>query len=143
MSLGCADVVLRVRFVCGVCFCCKKKTADEMRISDWRSDVCSSDLYGTAKLGIQLAHAGRKASTGIPLKGGRPLTPEEGAWQTVAPSAVAYGDWHVPAERKSVVRESVCKYVQISVVAVVLKKQQHQHNINTRKNIPTSRPIKN
>src|SRR3546814_6401512 len=25
-------------------FCCKQKTAYEMRISDWRSDVCSSDL---------------------------------------------------------------------------------------------------
>src|SRR3546814_4620906 len=24
--------------------CCKQKTADEMRISDWSSDVCSSDL---------------------------------------------------------------------------------------------------
>src|SRR3546814_4749065 len=25
-------------------FCVKQKTADEMRISDWSSDVCSSDL---------------------------------------------------------------------------------------------------
>src|SRR3546814_20256450 len=25
---------------------CKQKTADEMRISDWSSDVCSSDLTG-------------------------------------------------------------------------------------------------
>src|SRR3546814_4662249 len=32
---------------CGSCvvfFCFKQKTADEMRISDWSSDVCSSDL---------------------------------------------------------------------------------------------------
>src|SRR3546814_1203879 len=29
--------------VCCVCFF-KQKTADEMRISDWSSDVCSSDL---------------------------------------------------------------------------------------------------
>src|SRR3546814_9732412 len=29
--------------VCRVC-CFKKKTADEMRISDWSSDVCASDL---------------------------------------------------------------------------------------------------
>src|SRR3546814_14214657 len=28
----------------GLFFFCKKKTADEMRISDWSSDVCSSDL---------------------------------------------------------------------------------------------------
>src|SRR3546814_10141787 len=27
-----------------LCFCCKQKTAYEMRISDWSSDVCSSDL---------------------------------------------------------------------------------------------------
>src|SRR3546814_4263894 len=29
--------------VVGLCFC-KQKTAYEMRISDWSSDVCSSDL---------------------------------------------------------------------------------------------------
>src|SRR3546814_10630927 len=28
----------------GVVFCCKQKTAYEWRISDWSSDVCSSDL---------------------------------------------------------------------------------------------------
>src|SRR3546814_3919754 len=28
------------------CFFFKQKTAYEMRISDWSSDVCSSDLYG-------------------------------------------------------------------------------------------------
>src|SRR3546814_5138464 len=27
-----------------VFFCCKQKTAYDMRISDWSSDVCSSDL---------------------------------------------------------------------------------------------------
>src|SRR3546814_20109870 len=27
-----------------ICFCCKQNTAYEMRISDWSSDVCSSDL---------------------------------------------------------------------------------------------------
>src|SRR3546814_2841855 len=31
-------------FVCCVVFFFKQKTADEMRISDWSSDVCSSDL---------------------------------------------------------------------------------------------------
>src|SRR3546814_238459 len=29
-----------------LCFCFKQKTAYEMRISDWSSDVCSSDLRG-------------------------------------------------------------------------------------------------
>src|SRR3546814_3211983 len=29
-----------------ICFFCKQKSAYEMRISDWSSDVCSSDLFG-------------------------------------------------------------------------------------------------
>src|SRR3546814_9007595 len=38
-------VVLRHLLVCVfVFFFCKQKTAYEMRISDWSSDVCSSDL---------------------------------------------------------------------------------------------------
>ncbi|MEO6722814.1 MAG: NADPH dehydrogenase NamA [Ferruginibacter sp.] len=40
--------------------------------------------------GIQLAHAGRKASHHIPWKGGKALKPEEGAWQTLAPSAIPF-----------------------------------------------------
>src|SRR3546814_8278227 len=31
-------------FLCYLFFCVKQKTAYEMRISDWSSDVCSSDL---------------------------------------------------------------------------------------------------
>jgi 2,4-dienoyl-CoA reductase-like NADH-dependent reductase (Old Yellow Enzyme family) len=41
--------------------------------------------------GIQLAHAGRKASTDLPWKGGKPLAAGQGAWQTVAPSAIPVG----------------------------------------------------
>jgi 2,4-dienoyl-CoA reductase-like NADH-dependent reductase (Old Yellow Enzyme family) len=53
--------------------------------------------YGAAKIGIQLAHAGRKASTAAPWRGGKPLTAENGAWQTIGPSAVPYGPgWHTP-----------------------------------------------
>ena len=49
--------------------------------------------------GIQLAHAGRKASHHSPWKGGRVLTAEEGAWQTIAPSELAYaGGEPTPAE---------------------------------------------
>src|SRR3546814_7811864 len=33
-----------------VCFFFKQKTAYEMRISDWSSDVCSSDLTSPARL---------------------------------------------------------------------------------------------
>ena len=49
--------------------------------------------------GTQLAHAGRKASTQAPWIGNGPVTKENGGWQPVAPSAVAFkeGDL-VPAE---------------------------------------------
>jgi 2,4-dienoyl-CoA reductase-like NADH-dependent reductase (Old Yellow Enzyme family) len=43
-----------------------------------------------ARAGIQLAHAGRKASMSVPFGGERLLKAEEGGWQTVAPSAVAF-----------------------------------------------------
>jgi 2,4-dienoyl-CoA reductase-like NADH-dependent reductase (Old Yellow Enzyme family) len=42
--------------------------------------------------GIQLAHAGRKASTHTPWLGHGEVPPAEGGWQTVAPSAVRYSD---------------------------------------------------
>ncbi|HVB32413.1 MAG TPA: NADH:flavin oxidoreductase/NADH oxidase [Gemmatimonadaceae bacterium] len=40
--------------------------------------------------GVQLAHAGRKASTQIPWVGNAMLPPADGGWQTVAPSALAF-----------------------------------------------------
>lgn len=36
--------------------------------------------------GIQLAHAGRKASTTKPWEGGKQVSPQEGGWNTVAPT---------------------------------------------------------
>jgi 2,4-dienoyl-CoA reductase-like NADH-dependent reductase (Old Yellow Enzyme family) len=45
-----------------------------------------------AVAGIQLAHAGRKASTEVPWRGGAPLAPADGGWSPiVAPSAVPFG----------------------------------------------------
>ncbi len=41
---------------------------------------------------IQLAHAGRKASTFAPGSGSGAVLPEAGGWQTVAPSAVRFSD---------------------------------------------------
>ena len=43
------------------------------------------------RFGIQLAHAGRKASTQRPWEGGRPLGSGEDPWPIVAPSALAFG----------------------------------------------------
>lgn len=56
-------------------------------------------LGGHTKFGIQLAHAGRKASTHRPWQGGAPLGPSEDPWQTVSSSATPFGEgWHVPHE---------------------------------------------
>jgi 2,4-dienoyl-CoA reductase-like NADH-dependent reductase (Old Yellow Enzyme family) len=57
-------------------------------------DFCRE--WGVSKLAIQIAHAGRKASVHVPLKGGQSLPADEGAWQTVSASAVPYGEWHTP-----------------------------------------------
>jgi len=46
---------------------------------------------------IQLAHAGRKASSQLPWEGGRALRADEDPWPTVSASALAFDDgWHVP-----------------------------------------------
>ncbi|MGD0682941.1 MAG: NADH:flavin oxidoreductase/NADH oxidase [Terracidiphilus sp.] len=50
-----------------------------------------------ARAAIQLAHAGRKAGTKIPFAASGPLSPSEGAWQPVAPSALAFApDYALP-----------------------------------------------
>jgi 2,4-dienoyl-CoA reductase-like NADH-dependent reductase (Old Yellow Enzyme family) len=48
--------------------------------------------------GIQLGHAGRKASTDVPWLGRGAVEPADGGWQSVAPSPIAYGDWPNPKE---------------------------------------------
>jgi 2,4-dienoyl-CoA reductase-like NADH-dependent reductase (Old Yellow Enzyme family) len=45
--------------------------------------------------GIQLAHAGRKASTYRPWSGSGELTTEDGRWQTIGPSELRFSD-HYP-----------------------------------------------
>jgi 2,4-dienoyl-CoA reductase (NADPH2) len=45
---------------------------------------------------IQLAHAGRKASTKVPWEGGAQLKPLEGAWETIAPSAIPFYEGDAP-----------------------------------------------
>ena len=46
---------------------------------------------------VQLAHAGRKASTGLPWQGGQQIPPDEaGGWRTVAPSPVPHAEGEVP-----------------------------------------------
>lgn len=51
--------------------------------------------YSSIPIAIQLAHAGRKASSHAPWDGGQLIPLEEGGWQTVAPSPLP----HAPDER--------------------------------------------
>lgn len=63
------------------------------------SDKHSEPLARIAKLvkshgavaGIQIAHAGRKASAALPWNGGAHLSEAQGGWETIAPSAIAFG----------------------------------------------------
>jgi 2,4-dienoyl-CoA reductase-like NADH-dependent reductase (Old Yellow Enzyme family) len=48
--------------------------------------------YSSMPLAIQLAHAGRKASTRVPWDGGGCFPITEGGWQTVAPSAIPFAE---------------------------------------------------
>src|SRR3546814_9683590 len=57
------DVACCVYQTCSIFFFFKQKTAYEMRISDWSSDVCSSDLAGVAA-GAAHAGAGHAVSAG-------------------------------------------------------------------------------
>jgi 2,4-dienoyl-CoA reductase-like NADH-dependent reductase (Old Yellow Enzyme family) len=71
------------------------------------SDECEAALarviahcrrIGTAKLAIQLAHAGRKASSQRPWEGAKPLSATEDPWPTIGPSALPFGPgWHTPS----------------------------------------------
>ncbi|WP_088141130.1 NADH:flavin oxidoreductase/NADH oxidase [Achromobacter xylosoxidans] len=52
--------------------------------------VAAIRRYAPIKLGIQLGHAGRKASSEAPWNGGQLVPPEAGGWQGWAPSAVPH-----------------------------------------------------
>lgn len=63
------------------------------------SDACEAALkpilnsvrkYSSTAIAMQLAHAGRKASSARPWEGGQLIPVEHGGWQTVAPSAVPH-----------------------------------------------------
>jgi 2,4-dienoyl-CoA reductase-like NADH-dependent reductase (Old Yellow Enzyme family) len=54
---------------------------------------------GSARFGVQLAHAGRKASSQLPWAGAKGLKSNEDPWETIAPSPIAYGnEWPAPRE---------------------------------------------
>jgi 2,4-dienoyl-CoA reductase-like NADH-dependent reductase (Old Yellow Enzyme family) len=74
------------------------------RITAWDSGIWSQEHADAfrrmaafiesngAVSGIQLAHAGRKASTDVPWRGGQVILEGPYSWQTVAPSPIAFRD---------------------------------------------------
>ena len=63
---------------------------------------------------MQLAHAGRKASTAAPWDGGKGVADAAGGWTPVAPSAIAYhADYRLPtALREAQIGEVVAQFAQ-------------------------------
>jgi 2,4-dienoyl-CoA reductase-like NADH-dependent reductase (Old Yellow Enzyme family) len=60
-------------------------------------DYCRS--ISPVRIGVQIGHAGRKASTHRPWEGRSFLKNGDGAWQTLAPSAIPLAkDWPTPRE---------------------------------------------
>ena len=80
----------------------------EGRISPWDTGIWTDEQAAAwarvarfvrgqgAAAGIQLAHAGRKASTRAPWLGRGRVAPEDGGWEPVAPSAVPFADGDEP-----------------------------------------------
>lgn len=91
-SLGCAGLVMcemtNVNPIGRISPKCAGMYSDDNEMALKRvHDFCRT--YGVAKLGVQLAHAGRKGPTTPPAAGGKPiLTKEEGGWTPEAPSAI-------------------------------------------------------
>lgn len=61
--------------------------------------ISAARRLGTTKFGIQLAHSGRKGSAQRPWEGVTALGPNSDPWETIAASAIPFGDgWHTPRE---------------------------------------------
>ncbi|MGB7285215.1 MAG: NADH:flavin oxidoreductase/NADH oxidase [Candidatus Acidiferrum sp.] len=71
---------------------------EDAHIASWRPIAEFIRTHGAVP-GMQLAHAGRKASVQAPWTGGKPISPQNGGWQPVGPSAVAFdAGYTVPRE---------------------------------------------
>jgi 2,4-dienoyl-CoA reductase-like NADH-dependent reductase (Old Yellow Enzyme family) len=61
--------------------------------------IANCRRLGKNAIGLQIGHAGRKASSQVPWEGREWLRPDQSPWETVAPSAIPYAaGWHTPRE---------------------------------------------
>src|SRR3546814_12687102 len=108
-------------YIFTVFFYFKQKTAYEMRISDWSSDVCSSDLvqkfFGVARARSRLhAEAAVSANLALPLLGRAfrmggicpALSREPNARRRIRPFRAAIGAVQIG---RASCRAGVCQYV--------------------------------
>ncbi|MCU1673013.1 MAG: NADH:flavin oxidoreductase/NADH oxidase [Frankiales bacterium] len=70
---------------------------NDRQAEQWARVVRFVQAQGAAA-GMQLAHAGRKASTRRPWEGRGYVDPADGGWPTVGASPVGYADWPAPRE---------------------------------------------
>jgi 2,4-dienoyl-CoA reductase-like NADH-dependent reductase (Old Yellow Enzyme family) len=63
----------------------------DAHVESWRPITKFIREHG-AVAGMQLAHSGRKGSTSAPWLGGRKIAIEDGGWEPVAPSALAFAE---------------------------------------------------
>lgn len=110
-------VHLGSRAVGGAGFVCVEASGvnPEARITPWDAGIWSpahakawkpiADFIRAqgAVPGIQIAHAGRKASVDKPWKGGKPLARDQGGWEPLGASHIAFG--HYPPPREMTVEE--------------------------------------
>ena len=81
---------------------------NEQQAAAWQRIVEFVHRHTGSKIGLQLAHAGRKGSCSRPWQGDAPLT--EGGWQTLGPSASPFrAGWPVP---KAMDRKDLARVVQ-------------------------------
>src|SRR3546814_10250304 len=95
-----------------ILFFFKQKTAYEMRISDWSSDVCSSDLFDSMQTKIKLLGYAENLVQGISL-GSVLLLAAVGLAITFGVMGIinmAHGEMIMQIGRASC-RERVCQYV--------------------------------
>jgi 2,4-dienoyl-CoA reductase-like NADH-dependent reductase (Old Yellow Enzyme family) len=70
----------------------------DAHVESWRPIVEFIRSHGAVP-GMQIAHAGRKASTAPPWTGGKPVAVQDGGWEPVGPSALAFdAGYTVPRE---------------------------------------------
>src|SRR3546814_5748265 len=97
---------LCVHYCCLCIFFFKQKTAYEMRISDWSSDVCSSDLA----LRRLLANPRRCAPRDRSSAGDAEWAADAGANDAAVALVVQVSRW-LPEIGRASCRERVCQYV--------------------------------